>query len=146
MAGADKFFDYRIIRRLVESNADVNLPVGMVDGIKQRNTVLMIAAARGPTPLVELLLELGADCNQVNRLGWTALHHACCAGNVEIVDVLLTAGANWSLKATMYEIDKNREVNLNKAYPKLFMTAREVATYHKRYNVLKLMRKKGVEE
>jgi hypothetical protein len=146
MAGADKFFDYRIIRRLVESNANVNLAVGTVDGMKQKNTVLMIAAARGPTPLVELLLELGADCNQANRLGWTALHHAACAGNVDIVDVLLAAGANWALKATMYEIDKNREVNLNKAYPKLFMTAREVAAYHKRYNVLKLMRKKGVEE
>mmetsp|Transcript_16754 Transcript_16754/g.47260 ORF Transcript_16754/g.47260 Transcript_16754/m.47260 type:complete len:107 (+) Transcript_16754:1-321(+) len=106
----------------------------------------MIAAVRGPTPLATLLLKLGADCDQRNRLGWTALHHAACNGNVEIVNELLQAGANWSLKATMYEIDKNREVNLNKAYPKLHMTAREVAAYHKQHAVLKLMKKRGVED
>ena len=146
MAGADKFFDYRIIRILVKHGADVNLPSGTVEGRPQRNTALMIAAARGPSPLVQLLLELGANLEDGNRLGWTALHHAASAGNFEIVDMLLKHGAKWSTRATVYEIDKIREVNLNKAYPKLYMTAREVAAYHKHYNVLKLMKKRGVEE
>tara|TARA_R110002050_G_scaffold295831_1_gene455107 strand:- start:575 stop:1129 length:555 start_codon:yes stop_codon:yes gene_type:complete len=59
MAGANKFFDYRIIRKIVECGANVNMPVGCVDGMPQKNTALMIAAVRGPLPLVVLLLELG---------------------------------------------------------------------------------------
>lgn len=50
------------------------------------NTALMMAAFRKNKPAVLALIARGA---QVNRPGWTALHYAAAAGDVEIVRLLL---------------------------------------------------------
>ena len=53
-------------------------------------TPMMLAAYRNRLDLVEKLIARGA---QVNNPGWTALHYAASAGNVEIVKLLLEHAA-----------------------------------------------------
>lgn len=44
--------------------------------------------------VVRLLLEFGADPDQANNRGWTALHAAAYGNNVPLVEVLLQRGAS----------------------------------------------------
>ena len=55
-----------------------------------QETPLMIAAYRSNKDAVDKLLAQGV---QVNRNGWTALHYAASAGNVDIVTALLARSA-----------------------------------------------------
>lgn len=50
------------------------------------NTALMMAAFQKNQPAVLALLEKGA---QINRPGWTALHYAAAAGDLDIMKLLL---------------------------------------------------------
>lgn len=50
------------------------------------NTALMMAAFQKNKPAVLALLEKGA---QINRPGWTALHYAAAAGDLDIMRLLL---------------------------------------------------------
>jgi len=50
------------------------------------NTALMMAAFQKNKPAVLALLEKGA---QINRPGWTALHYAAAAGDLDIMKLLL---------------------------------------------------------
>jgi ankyrin repeat protein len=50
------------------------------------NTALMMAALQKNKPAVLALLDKGA---QVNRPGWTALHYAAAAGDIDIMKLLL---------------------------------------------------------
>jgi WD40 repeat protein len=55
------------------------------------------AAARGDTELVSLLLDAGADINEANEQGDTALLLACRAGLLKLATRLKDAGANVSV-------------------------------------------------
>ncbi|PHJ19284.1 ankyrin repeat-containing protein [Cystoisospora suis] len=58
-------------------------------------TALTIAAAKGSgTPVVEALLDAGADTEATDNYGRTALSRAVAASNETVVDLLLTRGAN----------------------------------------------------
>lgn len=54
---------------------------------------LMIAAREGNIPLMELFAARGADVNQANQLGETALMHAAWKGRIEAARWLLAHGA-----------------------------------------------------
>jgi uncharacterized protein len=70
---------------LADKATDVNLPN------KSGETPLMMAALENNYPLVQkMALSTKAD---VNRTGWTPLHYAATAGNVEITQFLLNQGA-----------------------------------------------------
>jgi hypothetical protein len=56
-------------------------------------TGLMIAAWRGDIPMMELLVERGADVNKSNELGEQALMHASWRGQAAAVKWLLAKGA-----------------------------------------------------
>lgn len=74
-----------------------------------RGTALTWAAARGRVRAVRRLLELGADVNARGTfggprhgVGTTALHHAAESGHLEVLEVLLAAGADPTVKDELY--------------------------------------------
>ena len=58
------------------------------------------AIADGDLALVELLLEYGANINQLSFCGQTPLYIAAARGDVNIVDVLMRRGADKTIPMT----------------------------------------------
>ena len=67
-------------------------------------TPLIIAVEAGSVPIARRLIEAGADVNAHNepRIGDTALHTAAANGTLGMVDLLLRAGADPTLKGWMW--------------------------------------------
>ena len=61
---------------------------------------MMLAAARGDTDLIGLLLKAGADVNSTNADGQTALMAVARTGNSEAARLLLRRGANVNARET----------------------------------------------
>lgn len=85
---------YSILKNLVESSkllvaAALNIDVENANG----ETPLLIACMQGSYPLVEFILEKGADVNTCRRDGHSPLSAACEAGDVSIIRLLLERGA-----------------------------------------------------
>ena len=61
---------------------------------KAKETPLHWASAKGKTPMVKLLLEMGAWrlCDSQSDEGWTPLHHAAANGHFHTVEVLVQRG------------------------------------------------------
>ncbi len=67
----------------------------------------MAASRAGSVESVKLLLQHGADPNKVESLeDQTALMWATAEGHLDVVDALLTAGANPNMKARLSELTK----------------------------------------
>ena len=77
-----------VARVLVERGARV-----MVRFARANHTPLHVAAAHGFVPLVELLLEHGADPEAKDASGFTPLHEAAEGGRTFAIRALLLAGA-----------------------------------------------------
>jgi ankyrin repeat protein len=91
------------VRFLLKLGARVDLT-----GIGSRDTPLLVAASRGLTSIVTLLLQHDADVDAVDNNMQSALYVACQGGHVETVKVLLycnpdlemmTAGGDTALTA-----------------------------------------------
>jgi ankyrin repeat protein len=74
-----------------------------------RGTALVWAAAKGRVRAVRRLLELGAGVNVLSTfggpghgLGTTALHHAAEGGHLDVIEVLLAAGADPTIEDALY--------------------------------------------
>ena len=82
------------IRKLVLAGADPNSIVWR--GGHYRRTAMLQATLTKSKPLVELLIDKGADIKRSARLGLkrTPLQQACEAGAMEIVDLLLEEGVD----------------------------------------------------
>jgi ankyrin repeat protein/thiol-disulfide isomerase/thioredoxin len=78
-----------IVQALLKAGADVNAKAG-VNGV----TALMYAALRGNIPLVRILLDAKAQLNLKDNVGRTALHFAAHDGKIEVMEMLLAAGAD----------------------------------------------------
>lgn len=69
--------------------------------VNQKNlggaTALHIAAREGNFEIVKILIDYGADVNSVDNENWTPLMRASISANKEIVDFLLTKGAQGSI-------------------------------------------------
>lgn len=72
----------QVLLNTKQTNLEARAPNG--------DTALMLAAFKGNRDAVVALLDRGA---QPNRPGWTALHYAASAGNLEIVRILLEKSA-----------------------------------------------------
>jgi conjugative relaxase-like TrwC/TraI family protein len=81
--------DANAIRRLAEEGKDLEGREG-----RAQNTALHLAVRDGNAEAVKALLECGANCDPRNAMGITPLHDAAKAGNRDIAELLLTAGAD----------------------------------------------------
>jgi uncharacterized protein len=78
--------DEALARELLAAGADA---CAALDGVSP----LAAAVRRGWVALAADLLRRGADPNASDRRGWTPLHHAAAAGDVELLALLLRHGA-----------------------------------------------------
>lgn len=56
--------------------------------------LIMLAASKGFTTMVRILMNAGADINAKNAVGWPVLIEASAHGHTEIVQMLLQSGAD----------------------------------------------------
>ena len=90
---------HEILSTLIDLGADVSLQRERVRRHwDQAPSPLSVASAWNNYNAVKLLMRKGADVNDIDEDGNTALHYAAANGNVEIVKLLLDSGAR---------IDKN---------------------------------------
>ena len=78
---------------LIGAGADVDALGGYSGG-----RILHRAVIIRSLPLVELLLECGADINRQDRVGKTAVHDAVMVGRLDILETLLAAEPDLSLR------------------------------------------------
>lgn len=79
-----------VLKLLVQATDD---PVAYVNSISSTGfNALIIAAAHGHVPVIEYLLESGADVNAVHENGVTALMYAAASGHLDAVKLLLEKG------------------------------------------------------
>ena len=76
---------------------------------------------QGYSEVVEVLLRHGADPNQKDRLGNTAMHPAACTNHVPVVTLLLRAGTD------LTTLDNNGRTPLQLAQAKLKIIQRRGA-------------------
>ena len=82
--------DLDLVKRWLSNNkVDVNVK----DYINERSGI-HYAALNGRVDVVKVLLQNGADVNDVDVLEWTALHCAAKKGHVGVVKVLIQNGAD----------------------------------------------------
>ena len=87
LADAVESQDHQVIGRLLDSQAEVNLP--QVDGM----TALHWAVYHDDFELVRKLLSAGANANAENRYGILPLSLAAINANSEMVELLISGGA-----------------------------------------------------
>ncbi|GAB5588871.1 hypothetical protein Unana1_03771 [Umbelopsis nana] len=63
-----------------------------------KQTSLLPAAEYGLTEVVSVLLDDGVDIDSCAERGWTALHTACSASQIEVVRKLIERGANTEVR------------------------------------------------
>ncbi|GFQ90549.1 glyco_hydro_20b domain-containing protein [Trichonephila clavata] len=85
------------IRQLISAGVDVN----STDSPESKNTALHWAVCFGKPEAVQCLLDLGASPNVMNGQGMTPLHDAVKRKNVEIIKLLLAAGADPLFKPSL---------------------------------------------
>ena len=83
------------VTALVEHGADVSFVSG-----ENEETPLILAVHTRRIELVRLLLDCGVGVDTPDLRGETALMAACALGSQEMVDVLLSAGADPHARAT----------------------------------------------
>ena len=82
------------VRMLLVHGADVNAKEP-----NQNQTALMWAAAEQHPKVVQVLIEANADLRAHTKLGFTALHFAARAGDMESTRTLLGAGVDVNIKS-----------------------------------------------
>jgi len=63
-------------------------------------TALMFAAQAGNIAVVKNLLRYGADISATDNHGWTIIHYACEAGNLELLYLIMNMPMAWNTRIT----------------------------------------------
>lgn len=87
-----------VIKVLLENNAKTDFP------LQNGKTCLHLAADRTNPATVSLLLQIGMDPNQKDKLGATPLHYAVFKGCAPIVNLLLENGADPNTKLAEHTV------------------------------------------
>lgn len=93
---AARFASSKITRMLLWRGANVNAKSGVYQG-----TALIYAAGRGNISIVKLLLKWGADINDQDGNGWTALSSAEDNRHYSVAKLLKKAGAKGATQERM---------------------------------------------
>lgn len=84
---------------------DLNVVINKPFKNYRNQTVVFFAARGGFTRCVELLIKAGANVNQRDNMGRTALYVACRQNHSECIDKLRQFGATWATPAIQRDID-----------------------------------------
>lgn len=88
---ASKAGDLETVQRIVSANAHT---VNCRDLDGRHSTPLHFAAGYNRVPVVEFLLEQGAEVHASDKGGLVPLHNACSYGHYEVTELLVKHGAN----------------------------------------------------
>lgn len=88
---ASKTGDLETVRRIILSNP-ITVNCRDLDG--RHSTPLHFAAGYNRVPVVEFLLEHGAEVHASDKGGLVPLHNACSYGHYEVTELLVKHGAN----------------------------------------------------
>ena len=78
---------------LLEAGADIDVRSKADD-----TTPLHVATVKRQASMAKFLIGRGASLDLATKSGWTACHFAASEGDVEIMQILLDAGADWQAK------------------------------------------------
>ena len=65
---------------------------------------LLDAARKGDLKKVQQLVDSGADINQLDKTGFTALHWAAMANKKEVAEFLIQKGADINIRESKYQL------------------------------------------
>ncbi len=92
---AAAFADAATVRLLLDAGADAQ----QVAQTPMRNQALHAVLALSKDPkVIRLLIERGADVNAIQTAGYRPLHEASAAGRTDLVQMLLDAGADRTVR------------------------------------------------
>jgi ankyrin repeat protein len=111
--------EFEAVESLIEKGARVDLPVAAATGriekarellskasSEDRHRALALASQFGRAQIVRMLLDDGQDPDRYNPLGThshsTPLHQAAVAGHMDVVRLLVEAGASLTLRDTLW--------------------------------------------
>lgn len=66
-------------------------------GLSSGETAFIQSAGRSETDMMALLLKYGADVNQTDKSGWTALNNVCLSGKADHAEFLIRNGADMEI-------------------------------------------------
>lgn len=84
------------LRWIIERGVSVDLRNG--EGLSPLHACIEHARPK-KAMILQMLLNAGADVNQVGFHGWTPLHLAAVRNDADVIDLLLEAGADIELKS-----------------------------------------------
>ena len=74
--------------------ADVKGNMDLLNSSKCINRILSASEDTGHCAIVRWLIEKGVDVNHSDKFGLTAVHHAACVGNLEVLKMLHSRGVS----------------------------------------------------
>lgn len=108
------FGNLPVLEWLLQQGADPNLAAQNQMAVRPIHSAAANRAPDKALTIVRLLVAYGAQVNVAQRGGWTPLHQAADHGNLQLVEFLLEAGADRTLKSS--DGRTPREMALDKGF------------------------------
>lgn len=86
----------KLVKFALRVGVDVNLQMGEPEGVPGKCAALHLAAHRGDVSIIEVLLQNGANINQLDSSDKTPIYYASRSNNTLAVKTLKRAGADTS--------------------------------------------------
>lgn len=86
----------KLVKFALKVGVDVNLQMGEPEGVPGKCSALHLAAHRGDVSIIDVLLQNGANINQLDSFDKTPIYYASRSNNTLAVKTLKRAGADSS--------------------------------------------------